>query len=64
MTQNWSSIYNLHKSVHVICFLLRPMSIIIVVLLASVLNVNASFIWAQKLENLDKIHDTKLKSNL
>ena len=45
-------------------FLLRPMSITIVVLLASVLNVNASFIWAQKLENLDKIHDTKLKSNL
>ena len=28
------------------------MSIIIVVLLASVLNVNTSFIWAQKLENL------------
>ena len=45
-------------------FLLRPMSIIIVVFLASVLNVNASFIWAQKLENLDKIYDTKLKSNL
>ena len=45
-------------------FLLRPMSIIIVVLLASVLNVNISFIWAQKLENLDKINDTKLKSNL
>ena len=45
-------------------FLLRPMSIIIVVLLASVLNVNASFIWIQKLENLEKIHDTKLKSNL
>ena len=45
-------------------FLLRPMSIIIVVLLASVLNVNASFIWVQKLENSDKIHDTKLKSNL
>ena len=45
-------------------FLLRPMSIIIVVLLASVLNVNASFIWVQKLENLDMIHDTKLKSNL
>ena len=45
-------------------FLLRPMSIIIVVLLASVLNVNVSFIWVQKLENLDKIHDTKLKSNL
>ena len=45
-------------------FLLRPMSIIIVVLLASVLNVNASFIWVQKLENLNKIHDTKLKSNL
>ena len=45
-------------------FLLRPMSIIIVVLLASMLNVNASFIWVQKLENLDKIHDTKLKSNL
>ena len=45
-------------------FLLRPMTIIIVVLLASVLNVNASFIWTQKLENLDKIHDTKLKSNL
>ena len=45
-------------------FLLRPMSIIFVVLLASVLNVNASFIWTQKLENLDKIHDTKLKSNL
>ena len=40
------------------------MSIIIVVLLASVLNVNALFIWAQKLENLDKIYDTKLKSNL
>ena len=34
------------------------------VLLAIVLNVNASFIWVQKLENLDKIHDTKLKSNL
>ena len=45
-------------------FLLRSMSIIIVVLLASVLNVNASFIWVQKLENLDKIYDTKLKSNL
>ena len=45
-------------------FLLRLMSIIFVVLLASVLNVNASFIWTQKLENLDKIHDTKLKSNL
>ena len=45
-------------------FLLRPMSIIIVVLLASVLNVNVSGIWAQKLKNLDKIHDTKLKSNL
>ena len=45
-------------------FLLRPMSIIIVVPLASVLNVNASFIWEQKLENLDKIHGTKLKSNL
>ena len=45
-------------------FLLRPMSIIIEVLLASVLNVNISFIWAQKLENLDKINDTKLKSNL
>ena len=39
-------------------FLLRPISNIIVVLLASVLNVNALFIWAQKLENLDKIHDT------
>ena len=45
-------------------FLLRPMSIIIVVFLTSVLNVNALFIWAQKLENLDKIHDTKLESNL
>ena len=45
-------------------FLLRPMSIIIEVLLASVLNVNVSFILVQKLENLDKIHDTKLKSNL
>ena len=45
-------------------FLLRPMSIIIVLFLASVLNVNALFIWAQKLENLDKIHDTKLESNL
>ena len=45
-------------------FLLSSMSIIIVVLFASVLNVNASFLWAQKLENLDKIHDTKLKSNL
>ena len=45
-------------------FLLRSMSIIIVVLLAFVLNVNASFIWVQKLENLDKIYDTKLKSNL
>ena len=45
-------------------FLLRLMSIIIVVFLASMLNVNASFIWAQKLENLDKIHDTKLESNL
>ena len=45
-------------------FLLRLMSIIIMVLLASVLNVNASFIWAQKLENLDKIYDTKLESNL
>ena len=45
-------------------FLLRPMNIIIVVFLASVLNVNASFIWAQKLKNLDKIHDTKLESNL
>ena len=44
--------------------MLRPMSIIIVVLLASVLNVSASFICAQKLENLDKIHDIKLKSNL
>ena len=40
------------------------MSIIIVVFLASVLNVNALFILAQKLENLDKIHDTKLESNL
>ena len=45
-------------------FLLKPMSIMIVVLLASVLNVNASFIWTQKLKNLDKIHNTKLKSNL
>ena len=45
-------------------FLLRPMSIIIVVFLAFVLNVNALFIWVQKLENLDKIHDTKLESNL
>ena len=45
-------------------FLLKPMSIIIVIFLASVLNVNASFIWTQKLENLDKIHDTKLESNL
>ena len=45
-------------------FLLRPMSIIFVVLLASVLYVNASFIGAQKLENLDKIQDTKLKLNL
>ena len=45
-------------------FLLRPMNIIIVIFLASVLNVNASFILAQKLENLDKIHDTKLESNL
>ena len=45
-------------------FLLKPMSIIIVVLLAFVLNVNTSFICAQKLKNLDKIHDTKLKSNL
>ena len=45
-------------------FLLRPMSIIIVVLLASVLNVNTSFIWTQKLENLGKIHDKKLESNL
>ena len=45
-------------------FLLRPMSIIIVVFLTSVLNVNALFIWAQKLENLDKIHNTKLESNL
>ena len=45
-------------------FLLRPISIIIVVLLAFVLNVNASFIWVQKLKNLDKIHDTKLESNL
>ena len=45
-------------------FLLRPMSIIIVVFLAFVLNVNASFIYAQKLENLDKIHDTKFESNL
>ena len=45
-------------------FLLRPMGIIIVVFLASVLNVNASFIQAQKLENLDKIHDTKLESKL
>ena len=45
-------------------FLLRPMSIISVVLLASLLNVNALFIWTQKLESLDKIHDTKLKSNL
>ena len=34
------------------------------VFLASVLNVNASFIWAQKLENLDKIHKTKLEFNL
>ena len=42
-------------------FSLRPMSFIIVVLLASMLNINASFIWAQELENLDKIHDTKLK---
>ena len=45
-------------------FLLRPMSIIIVVFLVSVLNVNALFIWTQKLENLDKIRDTKLESNL
>ena len=45
-------------------FLLKPMSIMIVVLLASVLNVNVSFIWTQKLKNLDKIRDTKLKSNL
>ena len=45
-------------------FLLRPMSIIIVVFLAFMLNVNVSFIWVQKLENLDKIHDTKLESNL
>ena len=45
-------------------FLLRPMSIIIVVFLASVLNVNALFIWIQKLENLDMIHDTKFESNL
>ena len=45
-------------------FLLRPMSIIIMVFLAFVLNVNALFIWAQKLKNLDKIHDTKLESNL
>ena len=45
-------------------FLLRPMSIIIVVFLAFVLNINASFILAQKLENLDKIHDTKLDSNI
>ena len=45
-------------------FLLRPMSIIIVVFLASVLNVNASLIWAQKLENLDKIYDIKLEFNL
>ena len=45
-------------------FLLRPMSIIIVVFLTSVLNVNATFIKAQKLENLDKIYDTKLESNL
>ena len=45
-------------------FLLRPMSITIVVFLVSVLNINASFIWAQKLENLDKIHGTKLESNL
>ena len=45
-------------------FLLRTISIIIVVFLVFVLNVNASFIWAQKLENLDKIHDTKLESNL
>ena len=44
--------------------MLRPMSIIIVVLLASVLNVNALFIWTQKLKILNKIHDTKLKSNL
>ena len=40
------------------------MSIIIVVFLASVLNINVSFILAQKLENLDKIHDTKLEFNL
>ena len=45
-------------------FLLRPINVIIVVFLASVLNINASFIWAQKFENLDKIHDTKLESNL
>ena len=45
-------------------FLLRPMNIIIVVFLASMLNVNTLFIWAQKLENLDKIHNTKLESNL
>ena len=45
-------------------FLLGPISIIIVVFLASVLNVNASFIWTQKLENLDKIYDIKLESNL
>ena len=40
------------------------MNIIIVVLLAFMLNVNASFIWTQKLKNLDKIHDTKLEFNL
>ena len=45
-------------------FLFKLMSIIIVVFLVSVLNVNASFIWTQKLKNLDKIHDTKLESNL
>ena len=45
-------------------FLLRLMSVIIVIFLASVLNVNASYIWIQKLENLDKIHDIKLESNL
>ena len=55
---NWLS-----KELDLIFHIIKT-SIIIVVFLTSVLNVNASFIWAQKLENLDKIHDTKLESNL
>ena len=41
-------------------FFFRPMSIIVVVFLGFVLTVNASFILAQKVENLDKTNYVKL----